>query len=534
MTTRETNGTRESPTRLTVAVVALAAGVAVWTAASVLAPTASAAHDSRLPAGWTEASHGDAAAPDYDRVFAMDRVHEITIVVPTNDFEAMQADLRDIVSQGRGGGIGGRGRAMNNGMPASLISRDPMYVPVTVLSEGQAWSHVGMRYKGNSSLMVSRMSDNGKVPFRLDFDRYEEDVPEIQNQRFHGFAELTFSSNFSDDSQLRELLATEVLRDRGVPAARAAFYRVFVDTGSGPEYWGLYTMVEDPDDGAMLEAQFGSSEGNLYKPDGPGADWTRFDSEGFPKKTNEDVNDFSDVAGAIEALNAPADDPATWRARLESVLEVDGFLRWLAVNTVLENWDAYGAISHNYYLYGDPSDNGRLYWIPWDHNMAFGVGFGFGGRRGGAPGLGRAGAGGRAQELPGGPPPGLRRGGPRGGVGFGLGTAGPDVLHEQVGQEWPLMYRLLADDVYATRYRELLSEAMEGAFDLDAFSARARELHELIAPYVVGAEGERTTHTTLSSPEGFESSVDGPQGLIARVRERQALVRAALGGDPSR
>ena len=62
-----------------------------------------------------------------------------------------------------------------------------------------------------------------------------------------------------------------MLRDRGVPAARAAFYRVVVDTGEGAGYWGLYTMVEDPSDGAMLDAQLGGRGANLYKPDGPAA-----------------------------------------------------------------------------------------------------------------------------------------------------------------------------------------------------------------------------------------------------------------------
>ena len=35
-------------------------------------------------------------------------------------------------------------------------------------------------------------------------------------------------------------------------------------------------------------------------------------------------------------------------------MDVDLFLRWLAVNSTIGNWDAYGAMAHNYYLYGDP------------------------------------------------------------------------------------------------------------------------------------------------------------------------------------
>src|SRR3712207_7571114 len=42
----------------------------------------------------------------------------------------------------------------------------------------------------------------------------------------------------------REKLMADVLRDAGIPAARTAFYRVFIDFGSGLRYCGVYTAVE--------------------------------------------------------------------------------------------------------------------------------------------------------------------------------------------------------------------------------------------------------------------------------------------------
>jgi hypothetical protein len=468
-----------------------------------------------------QSTHSNDAAPDYERLFAMDRVHELHIRIAPDDFEAMRADLAIIGP----GGPGGPGRPGGpGGFPAfggqapDLTARDPIYVPVTVSHDGHVWSGVGMRYKGNSSLMTARMSGNGKVPFRLDFDRYEDDMPEIRNQRFYGFDKLTFSSNFSDDSMLKEVLATEVFRDRGVPAARAAFYRIFVDTGNGDEYWGLYTMIEDPADGAMLDSQFADGSGNLYKPDGRGANWVTFDEESFNKKTNEDAADFSDVAAAFEDLHASQSDPAKWREGLEATFDVELFLRWLAVNTAIENWDTYGRLAHNYYLYGDPSDGGKLKWIPWDHNMAFAMAGG--GMAGGAAGrFGPAAFGGGGGRGFGGGP------GFGGGAGFG---GGGDVLHRQAGAAWPLISRLLADPVYQARYRDELERALGGLFATEAFEARARELQAMISPYAIGQQGERTTHTTLSSPGGFMQALDGPNGLLSRVNDRREQVRAAL------
>jgi alpha-L-fucosidase 2 len=68
--------------------------------------------------------------------------------------------------------------------------------------------------------------------------------------------------------------------------------------------------------------------------------------EGFGKKTNTSAADFSDVEAAVKALHAPRNDPRAWRAALEARFDVESFLRWLAVNTVIENWDAYGGLAH--------------------------------------------------------------------------------------------------------------------------------------------------------------------------------------------
>jgi spore coat protein CotH len=45
------------------------------------------------------------------------------------------------------------------------------------------------------------------------------------------------------------------------------------------------------------------------------------------------------------------------------------FLKWLAANTVMQNWDTYGRMNHNFYLYHDPLTH-RFTWIPWDNNEA--------------------------------------------------------------------------------------------------------------------------------------------------------------------
>jgi hypothetical protein len=48
-------------------------------------------------------------------------------------------------------------------------------------------------------------------------------------------------------------------------------------------------------------------------------------------------------------------NPTQWEKDLEPEFDVDGFLKYLAVNTTIQNWDTYGRMTHNYYLYNDPA-----------------------------------------------------------------------------------------------------------------------------------------------------------------------------------
>ncbi len=79
-------------------------------------------------------------------------------------------------------------------------------------------------------------------------------------------------------------------------------------------------------------------------------------------KTNDPSDaDKSRLIAALKALSEGA---------LDSALDVDGAISWLAANALLVNDDGYlGSMLHNYYLY---ELNGKLTMLPWDYNLAFG------------------------------------------------------------------------------------------------------------------------------------------------------------------
>ncbi len=382
---------------------------------------------------------------------------------------------------GGGGGAGGGGGGIPGGGPGDdvdLLPRTPVYVECDVATEEREWHHVGVRLKGNSSLATPWQQGIWKLPLRLSFDRFEDTYPETNDQRFHGFKSLSLSNGAMDSSLLRDKLGTEVFVRAGIAAPATAFYRVFIDHGDGPTYFGLYTAVEVPSDSAFMDTRFGGHDGNLYKPDGTGARWETWDPDTLGKENHEDEADFSDAQALFDALHADRTDAEAWRSALESRIDADGFLHWLALNTVVQDWDTYGRMPHNYYMYSDPAQGGRFTWIPWDHSFAFSS-------QSGALSLGMS----------------------------------------EVSSAWPLIRYLLDDPHYVEVYRAHVAKAVEEEYDPAWAKERFQAAHDLIAPYVIGPEGEIEGHTFLASDASFEDSVGE---LSAHVEARKVDVATFL------
>lgn len=382
---------------------------------------------------WTELTHSKNADPNFDEVFNDKVVKRFDFVVTPERWQSMLDDMTKT--------YGEFGQPSRPGLIDS--DKDPIFVPADVYYNGTQWYRVGIRFKGNSSLQSSWNRGILKLPFKLDFDEFEDDYPQIKNQRFYGFKKFSLKNNFDDKSQMREKVAADVFAKAGLAVSHTAFYALYIDHGNGPEYFGLYTLVEEVD-GTVLDTQFTSDDGNLYKPEDYGASFIdgSFNEEYFEKKNNEDEEDWSDILALFAALNndeTASSDPVTWRENLESTLDVDVFLKYLAVNGIIQNWDTYGIMAHNYYLYNDPETSG-LTWIPWDNNEALQDG-----KQGGALAL--------------------------------------DFTNMQVNS-WPLIEKLYADETYKARYDDYLLEVIEYAFEPSATQALYESYSNLIEPYV--------------------------------------------------
>ncbi len=427
---------------------------------------------------WTTETHSRDADPDFDEVFEDNAVKRLDIVITEDRWQSMLDDMTGLYGAFGASGQGGGPRGGQGG--DSFADEDPIFVPAEVFYEDKEWYRVGVRFKGNSSLRTSWQAGILKLSFKLDFDEFEDDYPQIDNQRFYGFKKLSLKNNFEDRSMLREKVATDVFRNAGLAASHTAFYTVYVDHGEGPQYFGVYTLVEEVDD-TVLEDQFSNEDGNLYKPDGDAASFAAgtFNEDEYVKKNNEDEGDFSDVESLLEILHdeTRTTDAATWRTNLEAVFDTDVFLKYLAVNTVIQNWDTYGRMTHNYYLYNNPETN-KLTWIPWDNNEALQDG-----KQGGSAAL---------------------------------------DFSNITTSEWPLIGYLYQDEVYKAKYDIYVQEVVDGAFNTSTMQSLYSSYEALIAPY---ATIEEPGYTFLNTSSDFQTAVSE---LNTHVSERNTAVNTYL------
>ncbi|MBI1831539.1 MAG: CotH kinase family protein [Planctomycetes bacterium] len=233
-------------------------------------------------------------------------------------------------------------------------------------ADGKIYKAVGVRYKGNGSYVsTDKML---KRNLKIEVDHYDED------QRFHGVKTITLNAGAVDASRLREALAYNVFRAAGVAAPRTAFAKVTLSVPGkyNKEFVGVYTFVEHIDK-AFLKEHFKNGKGLLMKPERMrgieyfGEDWAKYKDRYRPKR--EPTPAESQRVIAFAKLVNKADDDAFKKA-IGDYLDIDAFLRFAAVNTLLPNTDCFFTTGHNYFIYLNPKTN-KLVFLPWDLDIAF-------------------------------------------------------------------------------------------------------------------------------------------------------------------
>jgi hypothetical protein len=212
-----------------------------------------------------------------------------------------------------------------------LKKNDRSYVHATVTDGTNVFRDVGIHLKG----MGSFRPFNEKPSLSVKFDKY------IEKQRFHGLTKLMLNNASQDGTYLAELLATQMFRDAGVPAARVT--HAFVEVNG--RALGLYVVIEAMNK-EFLRQYFPNTRGNLYEAYLQDID-QKLDQDGGTDETQADLKRLLEVCQLTDRAER-------WR-KMPDVLDVEAYLSHLTVELFTSHTDGYAMNRNNYRLYHDPS-----------------------------------------------------------------------------------------------------------------------------------------------------------------------------------
>jgi hypothetical protein len=238
---------------------------------------------------------------------------------------------------------------------------DETYRAATITWEGETYPNVGVRAVGRN-----RSPGFGKPSLKLKFD-------EFVDQTFHGLKVFKLQGTWDGGGGtelIREAIAYAAHRAIGVPAPRYAHARVVVNG----EVIGVYGVEEWPDK-TYVRRRFGPTVSQLYKwmaPDPQDMAWIGGSPGDYVPYPLEPKFESLDASGTeVVALLDAIDN----RADADAALDVDGFLRFMALHQVAGEWDDYvggdilgedrGLWSNNFLLYRNPA-TGRFVFLAWD------------------------------------------------------------------------------------------------------------------------------------------------------------------------
>lgn len=267
-----------------------------------------------------------------DQVLNPQRIVEISIEIPKDDW-------RELCKQSRDPGKVFQG-----------VIEDPFtYFKGDITIDGVTIRSVGIRKKGFIGSLDDRFPS-----LKVNFSEFVKQSP------IDGLDGLTLNNNKQDSSLVSQFITYQLFNAAGVEAPRSNFARVTVNG----EYLGLYSHVESITK-PFLQRRYGNDRGNLYE--GTLADFYPKAIDRFEIKTNKKNHDRSKITQLAEML---AKKEAVDVEAVGQIVDLDNFLKFWTLESLLSFWDGYTNNQNNYWVYDDAA-SGKLRFMPWGADMAF-------------------------------------------------------------------------------------------------------------------------------------------------------------------
>ena len=378
-------------------------------------------------------------------------------------------------------------------------------VPAKLTADGKTYASVGVHFRGASSYFTVGEGHKRSLGVSMDFAD--------KKQSLGGYRTLNLLNSHEDPTFLRTVLFSQIARTY-IPTPQANYVRVVING----ENWGVYVNEEQFNKDFIKEA-FGTEKGARWhvhgSPRGQGSlAYLGDDASAYKKiytiKSKDDPKSWADLIKLCKVLKETPTNQL--EAALAPLLDVDGALKFLALENALINNDGYWVRSSDYNLYQD--EKGRFHVISHDSNETFSKpgGPGFGGGPGGGPG----GRGRNGLPSGGSGAPGLGgHGGPGAGFGGGGGAARVegvklDPLVAANDASKPLLSKLLAVPALRAKYLGYVRDIAEKWLDWEKLGPIAREHQALIAAEVKA--DTRKLDSTENFTKGLTEDIAGKGG----------------------
>ncbi len=246
-------------------------------------------------------------------------------------------------------------------------------LPATLRADGETYANVGVQFRGNSSFRGRSKGQKRSLSLTLDHVNEEQNIA--------GYRAMTLLNSNSDPTFLHSVLYLDLAREY-MPALKANFVRVVING----ESWGVYVNQQRFNKDFLKEA-FGTDKGVRFK----SSNRSRGGGLSYRGDSPDDYRGWYEIKSAdkdkswkslIEVARVLNETPAeSLKEALEPIFNVDGALRFLALDIVVMSGDGYWLHGSDYNLYVDEDD--VLHILHHDTNEAFSAQGG--GRGGGTP-----------------------------------------------------------------------------------------------------------------------------------------------------
>ncbi|MFT4907518.1 MAG: spore coat protein H [Oleispira sp.] len=269
-----------------------------------------------------------------DDAFDRERLLQIYLKMPANEFSQLRAEGRPLsVSLGE------------------CPSTDFEYTDFKALAniDGEVLDNVSIRKKGFLG-SLSRI----RPSLKLNFDTHQE------GRTFKSLKRMTLNNDRQDPSHTHQCMAYDLFRAAGLVAPRCNLVHVVINN----EDMGVYSHVESIKK-PFLERNYNNKSGNLYE--AQVADLGDELNHRFELKTNKTANDRSDLDRFAAVLKLNDDE---FLLQLAQQIDIEEFINFWAVETLIGHWDSATGNTNNYYMYHNPEDD-LFHFIPWGTDSTF-------------------------------------------------------------------------------------------------------------------------------------------------------------------